>query len=130
MPEQQSPAATVADAPQVFVDSSGRRLRWTRGAGCLLAALSVTYVAMVGLGLSGTRVGPLTSVPAVEQQRVIGGLPRFDGTFGLPVVPLADAPPAAAPRPGPRVRPTPPAVPRARVGTRLVRAAAGSPAGR
>jgi hypothetical protein len=75
---------TEAASP-VFVDVSGRRRRSVRHAGYLVACVCIAYIALIGLSLSDTTVGPLKSVPAAQVQ----------GT-----TPAPDLPPLADPGPG------------------------------
>jgi hypothetical protein len=76
---------TEAAASPVFVDVSGRRRRSVRHAGYVVACACIVYIALIGLSLSDTTVGPLKNVPAAQVQ-------------GATVDP--DLPPLADPGPG------------------------------
>ena len=64
---------------QIFVDDSGRRRRWVRGASAVATAVCLAYVGLVATDLAQTGVGPLITVP-------IGGnglIPGFPGTTSV-----------------------------------------------
>jgi hypothetical protein len=79
VPGQDLTAAAVVRPTQVFVDDSGRRRRWTRMAGAGVTALCATYVAIIGVGLSQTTVGPLIAVP-VNADGPVAGFPDSSGS--------------------------------------------------
>jgi hypothetical protein len=88
VPDRARPSAS-----QVFVDDSGRRSRWARRAGALLASGAAIYIGVVVVGLTGPRVGPVVDVPATGND-VIPGLVGGAGT-----VPGLLAPDASTPSP-------------------------------
>jgi len=92
-------AAPVAPVVPVFVDASGRRRKLMTGLGWLVALACVTYLAVIGVSLSGTSVGPLPELPSVASRTVVFGSDVADLPQGaLEAAPLAaPAAPAAVP---------------------------------
>jgi len=91
----------AAPVVPVFVDASGRRRKLMTGVGWLVALACVTYLAVIGVSLSGTSVGPLPELPSVASRTVVFGSDVADLPQGaleaapLPA-PAAPAAPAAA----------------------------------
>jgi hypothetical protein len=71
---------TVGPVVPVFVDATGRRRRWVIGFGWLVALACVVYLAVIGVSMSGTSVGPLPNLPSVPSRSVVFG----SDTAGLP----------------------------------------------
>ena len=94
-------AAPVAPVVPVFVDASGRRRKLMTGVGWLVALACVAYLAVIGVSLSGTSVGPLPELPSVASRTVV---------FGSNVADLPQGALEAAPLPAPAA-PAAPAVP-------------------
>ena len=55
----------VGPVVPVFVDATGRRRRLVIGLGWLVALCCAAYLAVIGISLTGTSVGPLPSLPNV-----------------------------------------------------------------
>ena len=91
----------AAPVVPVFVDASGRRRKLMTGVGWLVALACVTYLAVIGVSLSGTSVGPLPELPSVASRTVV---------FGSNVADLPQGALEAAPLPAPAA-PAAPAVP-------------------
>ena len=91
----------AAPVVPVFVDASGRRRKLMTGLGWLVALACVTYLAVIGVSLSGTSVGPLPELPSVASRTVV---------FGSNVADLPQGALEAAPLPAPAA-PAAPAVP-------------------
>ena len=91
----------AAPVVPVFVDASGRRRKLMTGVGWLVALACVTYLAVIGVSLSGTSVGPLPELPSVASRTVV---------FGSDVADLPQGALEAAPLPAPAA-PAAPAVP-------------------
>jgi len=89
----------AAPVVPVFVDASGRRRKLMTGVGWLVALACVTYLAVIGVSLSGTSVGPLPELPSVASRTVVFGSDVADLPQGaLEAAPLAaPAAPAAVP---------------------------------
>jgi hypothetical protein len=94
-------SVTAAPVVPVFVDASGRRRKLMTGLGWLVALACVTYLAVIGVSLSGTSVGPLPELPSVASRTVV---------FGSNVADLPQGALEAAPLPAPAA-PAAPAVP-------------------
>jgi hypothetical protein len=92
---EQETAIAVPNPNRIFVDSSGRRARWVGRAGYLFGIGCATYVGMVALGLSGTRVAPMAAIPDTGETRIIAGLSGQTGSMGLQLTQTPAAPPAA-----------------------------------
>lgn len=92
---EQETAIAVPNPNRIFVDSSGRRARWVGRAGYLFGIGCATYVGMVALGLSGTRVAPMAAIPDTGDTRIIAGLSGQTGSMGLQLTQTPAAPPAA-----------------------------------
>jgi len=92
-------SVTAAPVVPVFVDASGRRRKLMTGLGWLVALACVTYLAVIGVSLSGTSVGPLPELPSVASRTVVFGSDVADLPQGaLEAAPLAaPAAPAAVP---------------------------------
>lgn len=86
-PDPGSRAGDETLAVPVFVDHTGRRKRWIRLSGYLLALLCVVYIVLVALGLSGTRVGPMVGIPNSAGRPVIAGLTEAPIAPALPMAP-------------------------------------------
>jgi len=93
----------AAPVVPVFVDASGRRRKLMTGVGWLVALACVTYLAVIGVSLSGTSVGPLPELPSVASRTVVFGSDAADLPQGaleaapLPAPAAPVAPAAAAP---------------------------------
>ena len=85
-------SVTAAPVVPVFVDASGRRRKLMTGVGWLVALACVTYLAVIGVSLSGTSVGPLPELPSVASRTVV---------FGSDVANLPQGALEAAPLPAP-----------------------------
>lgn len=83
VPGGHSVPAAVPNPNRIFVDSSGRRAKWVGRLGNLLGLGCAAYVGMVALGLSGTRVAPMTTIPITQDNRIIAGLSGQTGSIGL-----------------------------------------------
>ncbi len=96
----------VIRANGVFVDDSGRRKLWMRTVGWVAAALSASYVAVLGVTAVSTAIGPQnTPAPATVAP---------DTSAPAPPPPTSAAPPPTTPPPVKKVlpKPVPKAVPK------------------
>jgi hypothetical protein len=97
----------AASVIPVFVDGTGRRRRLVILLGWLVAVSCVAYLGIIGISMTGTRVGPLPEIPSVASTSVVFGsevdaLPQ--GVLELPVpVPVAAPQAKAAPTNAPAV---------------------------
>ncbi len=94
-------ALTVGPVVPVFVDATGRRRRWVIALGWLVALSCVAYLAVIGVSLTGTSVGPLPNLPSVPSRSVVFGsevadLPQgvLEAQYGAPAPQGAVEPPA------------------------------------
>jgi hypothetical protein len=93
-------SVVAAPVVPVFVDASGRRRKLMTGVGWLVALACVTYLAVIGVSLSGTSVGPLPELPSVASRTVVFSSDAADlpqGALEAAPLPAPAAPAAAAP---------------------------------
>jgi hypothetical protein len=93
--------AVSAPVVPVFVDATGRRRKVVTGFGWLVALACVAYLAVIGVSMTGTSVGPLPDLPSVASRVVVFGseadaLPQGALEVPLPVLAPPAAPQAAA----------------------------------
>ena len=86
----------AAPVVPVFVDASGRRRKLMTGVVWLVALACVTYLAVIGVSLSGTSVGPLPELPSVASRTDVADLPQGALEAAPLPAPAAPAAPAAA----------------------------------
>lgn len=94
-------ALSIGPVVPVFVDTTGRRRRWVIALGWLVALSCVAYLAVIGVSLTGTSVGPLPNLPSVPSRSVVFGsetveLPQgaLEAPYAAPAPQGAVAPPA------------------------------------
>jgi hypothetical protein len=93
--------SAVAPMVAVFVDATGRRSRLVTRLGWLVALSCVAYLAVIGVSMTGTSVGPLPELPSVTPPTVafwsdVAALPL--GALELPLPAAAVPPTAKAPQ--------------------------------
>jgi hypothetical protein len=97
--EDTDTALRVASVIPVFVDGTGRRRRLVILLGWLVAVACVAYLGIIGISMSGTKVGPLPEVPDVASKSVVFGsevdaLPQGVLESSVPVLAVVPQPEA------------------------------------